>query len=56
MICSDIEMNRMDGMDDHHIFIWDNVKAHHVVCVHETVTNRAGLQRFSIVPPPQYHP
>ncbi len=24
--------------------------------VHETMTNHAGLQRFLIVPQPQYHP
>ncbi len=33
-----------------------NLRAHHAVYVHERVTNRAGPQRFSMVPKPQYHP
>ncbi len=56
LICLDIEMNGIDGTDDHQIFIWDNLRAHHAAYVHKTVTNRAGPRRFSIVPRPQCHP
>jgi hypothetical protein len=49
-------MNGVKGADNNHIFIWDNLRAHHAVYVHETVTNRAGPWRFSTVPRPQYHP
>jgi hypothetical protein len=56
LVCGDIESNGIDGMDNHRIFIWDSLRAHHAAYVHETVTNRAGPRRFSIVPRPQYHP
>jgi hypothetical protein len=56
LVCLDIEMNGIGGTDNHQIFIWDNLRAHHAAYVHEPITNRAGPQRFSIVPRPQYHP
>jgi hypothetical protein len=42
-------------MDNHCIFIWDNLQAHHAAYVHKTVMNHAGPRRFLIVPQPQYH-
>ena len=54
--CADIEANGIAEMDDHRVFLWDNLSAHHSAYVHETVTNCAGPRRFSIVPRPQYHP
>ena len=55
-VCSDIELNGIPGTDDQRIFIWDNLAAHHSAYVHATVTARAGLRRFYIVPRPPYHP
>jgi hypothetical protein len=55
-ICTEIERFGVDGTDDHRIFIWDNLAAHHSVYVHQTVTGRDGPRRFSIVARPQYHP
>ncbi len=52
MIHLDIELNEMDVTDDHHIFIWDNLRAHHAAYVQDIVTSRAGQWRFSIVPRP----
>ncbi len=49
-------MNGIDGTNDHRIFIWDNLLAHHAVYVHEMVLNPAGPRRFLIVPQLQYHP
>ena len=46
----------MEGTDDHRIFIWDNLAAHHSAYVHQTVTGREGPRRFSIIARPQYHP
>jgi hypothetical protein len=58
LVCSDLERNGMNGngTDDHCIFIWDNLRAHHGAYMHEMVTNHASLLRFSIVPRLQYHP
>ncbi len=56
LVCGDIERNGINGMDDHQIFIWYNLRAHHVAYVHERVMNLAGRRRFSMVPRPQYHP
>ena len=55
-ICTEIERFGVDGTDDHRIFIWDNLAAHHSAYVHQTVTGRDGPRRFSIVARPQYHP
>lgn len=55
-ICSDIENNGYNGIDDHRILMWDNLSAHHAPYVHQTVTGRVGPRRFSIVARPQYHP
>jgi len=54
--CADIEANGIAETDDHRVFLWDNLSAHHSAYMHETVTNCAGPRRFSIVPRPQYHP
>jgi hypothetical protein len=56
LVCRDIERNGIAGTDDHHMFIWDNLCAHHAAYVHKTVMNRAGPRRFLIAPRPQYHP
>lgn len=55
-ICTDIEQNGIPGTDDHRIFMWDNLQAHHSAYVHQTVTGRAGPRRFSIAARPPYHP
>jgi hypothetical protein len=55
-VCADIEANGIAETNNHRVFLWDNFSAHHSAYVHETVTNRAGPRRFSIVPRPQYHP
>jgi transposase len=46
----------VDGTDNHRIFIWDNLAAHHSAYVHQTIAGRDGSRRFSIVARPQYHP
>ena len=46
----------MEGTDDHRIFIWDNLAAHHSAYVHQMVTGREGPRQFSIIARPQYHP
>ena len=56
LVCGDIKRNGINGMDNNQIFIWDNLQAHHAAYVHETVANRAGPRRFSILLRPQYHP
>jgi hypothetical protein len=43
-------------VDNHRIFLWDNLAAHHTAYVHQTVTGRGGNQQFSIVPRPPYMP
>ena len=55
-ICMEIEHFGVEGTDDHRIFIWDNLAAHHSAYVHQTVTGRDGPCQFSIVARPQYHP
>ena len=55
-ICTEIEQFGVEGTDDHRIFIWDNLAAHHSAYVHQTVTGREGPRRFSIIARPQYHP
>jgi hypothetical protein len=55
-VCTEIEQYGVQGTDDHRIFIWDNLAAHHSAYVHQTVTGRDGPCRFSIVARPQYHP
>ena len=55
-ICTEIEQFGVEGTDDHRIFIWDNLAAHHSAYVHQTVTGRDGPRRFSIIARPQYHP
>ena len=56
MICSDIELNRIAGTDDHRIMLWDNLNSHHAAYVHQTVTGRMGPCQFTIVPRPPYQP
>jgi len=46
----------VEGTDDHRIFIWDNLAAHHSAYVHQMVTGREDPRRFSIIARPQYHP
>lgn len=57
-VCTDIEQNPVAGSDtdNHRVFMWDNLAAHHSNYVHQTVTGRAGPCTFSIVARPQYHP
>jgi hypothetical protein len=55
-ICTEIELFGVPVTDDHCIFIWDNLSAHHAAYVHQKVTGRAGPHQFSIVARPQYHP
>lgn len=55
-ICSDIEQNRIPGTDDHRVFLWDNLRAHHSAYVNQTVTGREGPCQFTIVPRPPYQP
>jgi hypothetical protein len=45
-VCADIKANGIDGMDDHRVFLWDNLSAHHSAYVHKTVTNRTGLPQI----------
>jgi hypothetical protein len=45
-VCWDIKMNNIPGTDAHHIFIWDNLAAHHSAYVHSTATNRDGPSLF----------
>ena len=49
-ICSNIDQNGTDGTDDHHVFMWDNLDAHHSAIVHNAVYLRVGPWEFSIVP------
>jgi len=44
------------GTDDHRIFIWDNLAAHHSAYVHQTVMGHEGPRRFSIIARPRHHP
>ena len=55
-VCTEIEQFGVQGTDDHRIFIWDNLVAHHSAYVHQTVRGRDTPCRFSIVACPQYHP
>jgi hypothetical protein len=55
-ICSEIEQFGLEGTDDHRIFLWDNLAAHHSAYVHQTVTGREGPRWFSIVARSLYHP
>jgi hypothetical protein len=55
-VCSKIYQFGVPITDDHHIFIWDNLAAHHSAYVHQTVTGRASPRRFSIVARPPYQP
>ena len=55
-ICNDIEVNGIAVTDDNHIFIWDNLAAHHCAYVHATVTAHVGPHCFYIVSRPPYHP
>ena len=55
-ICNDIEQFGHDGTDDHRIFMWDNLAAHHAGYVHQMVNERAGSRQFSILARPPYHP
>jgi hypothetical protein len=55
-VCTNIEQHGIAGTDDHRVFIWDNLLAHHAPYVHQTVTGRGGPRQFSIVARPQYHP
>jgi hypothetical protein len=55
-ICRDIEAAPIPVVDNHRIFLWDNLAAHHSAYVHQTVTGRGGNQQFSIVPRPPYMP
>ena len=55
-VCTEIEQFGVQGTDDHRIFIWDNLSAHHSAYVHQTVRGRNGPCQFSIVARPQYHP
>ena len=41
-ICNNIEQHGHNGVDDHRIFMWDNLVAHHAGYVHETVVERVG--------------
>jgi hypothetical protein len=54
--CLEIEQFGVPVMDDHCIFLWDNLAAHHSTYVHQMVTGRAGPRQFNIVARPQYHP
>jgi hypothetical protein len=55
-ICTEIEQYGVEGTDDHRIFIWDKLAAHHSAYVHQTVTGREVPRRFSIIARRQYHP
>ena len=55
-ICTEIEQFGVEGTDDHRIFIWDNLAAHHSAYVHRTVPGHEGPRWFSIIARPQYHP
>ena len=55
-VCNDIEVNGIAVTDDNHIFIWDNLAAHHCAYVQATVTTRADPHRFYIIPRLPYHP
>ncbi len=53
---SNIDQNGTDGTDDHWVFLWDNLAAHHSAIMHNAVYLRVGLWGFSSVPWPPYHP
>jgi len=55
-VCMEIDQFGVQRTDDHRIFIWDNLAAHHSAYVHQTVTGCDGPCQFSIVARPQYHP
>ena len=55
-ICTDIENNPVLPTDQHRVFLWDNLAAHHSAYVHQTVTGRTGAVSFSIIARPPYHP
>jgi hypothetical protein len=55
-ICTTIEVNGHAGTDDHRVFLWDNLVAHHSPIMNNTVYLRAGPWEFSIVRRPPYHP
>jgi hypothetical protein len=54
-LVSDIERNGMDGINDHWIFMWDNLLAHLMAYIHKTPTSCAGPSRFLTMPQRQYH-
>jgi hypothetical protein len=37
-ICSNVDQNGIDGMDDHRVFLWDNLAAHHSPLMHNAST------------------
>ena len=55
-ICMDIEVNGHAGMDDHYVFLWDNLAANHSPIMNNAVYLRVGHRKFSIVCQPPYHP
>jgi hypothetical protein len=55
-ICSEIEQFSVPVMDNHLIFLWDNLAAQHYAYIQQMVTGRAGPCQFSIVACSQYHP
>jgi hypothetical protein len=54
--CLEIEQFGVPVMDDHCIFLWDDLAAHHSAYIHQMVTGRASPRQLSIVAHPQYHP
>jgi hypothetical protein len=55
-ICLESEQFGVPMTDDHCIFLWDNLAAHHSAYIHQTLAGCAGPCQFSIVARPQYHP
>ena len=55
-VCTDIENNPIPGLDNHRVFLWDNLRAHQTGQVVQTVEGRGGPCHFTIVSWPPYQP
>ena len=55
-MCTAIETNFIEGTDEHRVILWDNLRAHSAPLVYQTVEDRDGPCRFSILPWPAYQP
>ena len=56
-MCTSIEgAQHIVGTDEHRVILWDNLRAHSAPLVYQTIEDRGGPSRFSILPRPAYQP